>query len=597
MNEVFRFWTEKKPGFDWEARRLASDIRGFLGLRADRVRLFDIFDIQEEGGTEPPFLQDGTRGAAASVLSEPEADTLWRETPPELDGDTRLFAYEALPGQFDQRADSCAQSLQFLRGGGPRPRVRFVRAVAVTGMDPGGLERLKRHLINPVESREASLDKPRTLTGTFDPPEPVPVCAGFRELDDAGLEAFIGEHDLAMDTADARCLRDYMRSEGRDPTLAEARALDTYWSDHCRHTTFLTHLTGLRIDDPRAAAAYKRYRALHGGEVTLMSIATAGMKALRKAGKLPGLDISEEVNACTVKVVCEREDGSREDWLLLFKNETHNHPTEIEPFGGAATCLGGAIRDPMSGRAHVYQAMRVTGAGDPRAPLSDTLEGKLPQRVLTTTAAEGYSSYGNQIGVAAGLVTEIYHPGYIAKRMELGAVVGAAPAAHVVRAAPSPGDAVILVGGRTGRDGIGGATGSSKKHTQTSVTACAAQVQKGDAPEERKLQRLFLDPEVTRMIKRCNDFGAGGVSVAVGELADGLDIDLSKVPVKYDGLSGTELAISESQERMAAVVRAEDADAFIEKAAGENLEATVIARVSAEPRMRMTMDGVTVVDL
>ena len=589
MSKVYRVFVEKKPAFDWESGRLLADIRGFLDLKAESVRVFNAYDLED---VDESRLQSGLE----TVLSEPPQDKLWREALPPLAEGTLLFAYEALPGQFDMRADSCAQCLQLLWGGA-RPLVRYMRVIAVTGMDEEGLEKLKGHLINPVDSRETTLEKPETLHRHFDAPEETPVCHGFNELDEDGLRAFLKDYDLAMDLDDLQVLRSYMRTERRDPTLAELRVIDTYWSDHCRHTTFSTRLDTVDIQDERVQRAYQAYLAVKGDKpVTLMGMATAGMKALKKAGKLPRLDDSEEINACTVKITVKTESGE-EPWLLLFKNETHNHPTEIEPFGGAATCLGGAIRDPLSGRAYVYQAMRVTGAADPRASLKDTLPGKLPQRVLTTTAAAGYSSYGNQIGLATGFVNEIYHPGYAAKRMEIGAVVGAAPQGHVVREVPAAGDVVLLIGGRTGRDGIGGATGSSKTHKLDSVSTCAAQVQKGNAPEERKLQRLFLDPEVTQKIKRCNDFGAGGVAVAIGELADGLRIDLSRVPKKYEGLGATELAISESQERMAVVVRAEDADYIIAKAAGENLEATHVADITAEPRMCMVYDGKTVVDL
>jgi phosphoribosylformylglycinamidine synthase len=585
---------EKKEAFRSEAARLLSDMRGFLGVAADSLRIFNVYDV-ERFGEDADAAQ--LESAFYTVFSEPVTDNIWPHGLPALDPDTRILCWEALPGQFDQRADSCAQCLQLLWGG-ERPLVRYIRAAAFTGIDEGGLDRLREHLINPVDSRETTLEMPETLRAVFDPPAATPVCAGFRELDGAGLDGFIREHALAMDRADAQCLRDYMRLENRDPTLAEVRVVDTYWSDHCRHTTFLTRLTDIEAEDSRAAESLALYREhMPDGAVTLMRIATAGMKALKRAGKLPNLDESDEVNACTVKVKLKLAGGGQEDWLLLFKNETHNHPTEIEPFGGAATCIGGAIRDPLSGRAFVYQAMRVTGAADPRALLKDTIPGKLPQRVLTVTAANGYSSYGNQIGLATGHVTEIYHPGYAAKRMEIGAVVGAAPARNVVREQPLPGDAVILVGGRTGRDGIGGATGSSMTHNKQSVTECAAQVQKGNAPEERKLQRLFLDPQVTKVVKRCNDFGAGGVAVAVGELADGLCIQLDSVPKKYEGLGGAELAISESQERMAVVVRREDVDFFIGKAAGENLEATVIAEITQEKRMRMVAGGETIVDL
>ena len=428
------------------------------------------------------------------------------------------------------------------------------------------------------------------------------MVEGFNELDSAGIGELIARMGLAMDAADAAFCQQYFRAEGREPTVTELRVLDTYWSDHCRHTTFGTIIDEADIADARVKASYERYLGIRrelgreGRPVTLMDIATIGAKYLKHTGALKDLDESEEINACSVKMTADNG-GVSEPWLLMFKNETHNHPTEIEPFGGAATCIGGAIRDPLSGRAYVYQAMRVTGAGDPLVPVEDTLPGKLPQRKLVTTAAAGYSSYGNQIGLATGLVDELYHPGYVAKRMEIGAVVAAAPEKNVVRSRPAPGDAVILLGGRTGRDGMGGATGSSKAHDTHSLTDCGAEVQKGNAPVERKLQRLFRNGDITRMIKRCNDFGAGGVSVAIGELADGLEIDLDLVPKKYDGLDGTELAISESQERMAVVVAAEDAERFLAGAAAENIEATVVAHVSAEPRLRMSWRGKTIVDI
>ncbi len=598
MDKVFRCFVEKRAGFDGEAGSLLADFRGFLGLKSlTSLRLFHRYDV--EGIGPETYL-----AAQTTVFSEPVCDDLYEEVLPPLPEDTRLLMIEALPGQYDQRADSCAQCIQMIAGG-ERPMVRVARVLAVCGLSSDEFDRLAAYVINPVESGPASADKPQTLRQHFSAPKEVAVLTDFAALDATGLAALHAEHGLAMDMADLTFLQSHFRRENRAPTLTELKVVDTYWSDHCRHTTFHTHLTRVDTDDPRVERAYDTYlaarRDLYGPAaetrpVTLMDIATCGMKWLRQQGRLPGLDVSEEINACTVKVKVE-VGGEYEDWLLLFKNETHNHPTEIEPFGGAATCIGGAIRDPLSGRAYVYQAMRITGAGDPRAPLSDTRPGKLAQRKLTTTAAAGYSSYGNQIGLPAGLVNELYHPGYVAKRMELGAVVGAAPASAVVRETPEPGDVVILLGGRTGRDGIGGATGSSKSHDTQSVSECAAEVQKGNAPEERKLQRLFRDPEVTRLIRRCNDFGAGGVSVAIGELADGLAIDLDRVPKKYEGLDGTELAISESQERMAVVVAARDADRLCRAAALENLEATVVAEVTAEPRLVMYWNGRRIVDL
>ena len=455
------------------------------------------------------------------------------------------------------------------------------------------MDKIRHYLINPVETREASMDKPETLVQSYDIPTSVITLEGFRDKDEEGLAAMIGDYGLAMDLNDLKFLQTYFKDEEkRDPTITELRLVDTYWSDHCRHTTFGTHIDSVDIQDPDVRKAYEAYLAdrveVYGEEKaakrpqTLMDVGTLAAKVLKKRGELPNLDESEEINACSIHIPVD-VDGEEQDWLLMFKNETHNHPTEIEPFGGAATCIGGAIRDPLSGRAYVYQAMRVTGCGDPRTPMDETLAGKLPQRKLATTAAAGYSSYGNQIGLATGMVSEFYHPGYVAKHLELGAVVGAAPAHNVVREVPAPGDVVILLGGRTGRDGIGGATGSSKSHNKKSLQTMASEVQKGNAPEERKIQRLFRNGDVTRMIKRCNDFGAGGVSVAIGELADGLSIDLNAVRKKYDGLDGTELAISESQERMAVVVRPEDAEKFIAAATAENLEAYQVAVVTEEP--------------
>ncbi len=597
MSNVLRYYVEKKPGFDVEAQALFSDVTGFLGLTSlTALRLFVRYDIEGLNAADAETV-------CPVVLSEPMSDHLYSEKLPALDASLKLLCYESLPGQFDQRADSCAQCIQMMLGGS-RPLVRVATILAVAGLDEKEFQTLSDYVINPVECGAASLDKPKTLHVQTEPPVPIARLNGFSRLDDDGLEALRVSMGLAMDLADLRFLRAFFEKEGRDPFETEMRVLDTYWSDHCRHTTFLTHLDEVHIDDERVASAYHLYldtrAGLYGHDtdrpVTLMDMATCAMKALRKQGKLPHLDESEEINACTVRIT-PIIDGKKEDYLLLFKNETHNHPTEIEPFGGAATCVGGAIRDPLSGRSYVYHAMRITGSGDPRASLSDTLPGKRPQRQITTKAAAGFSSYGNQIGLATGLVREIYHPGYVAKRMEIGAVVGAAPQNAVRRETPQPGDVIILLGGRTGRDGIGGATGSSKSHSDTSVSTCAAEVQKGNAPEERKLQRLFRDPEVTRMIVRCNDFGAGGVAVAIGELCDGLRITLDRVPKKYEGLGATELAISESQERMAVVVSAQDADRLMRAAALENLEATIVAEVTEEPRMVMTFLGETAVDL
>ncbi len=511
------------------------------------------------------------------------------------------FAVEYLPGQFDQRADSAAQCIQIISQG-ERPDVRTAKIYKLYGNpSPADVAAVKKYVINPVECREASLEKYDTIKVSYDIPTTVKTLTGFCGLDEDGLAQFLKKYALAMDIDDIRFCRDYFRREMRDPTITEIRMIDTYWSDHCRHTTFLTTIDSVSFDDELAQSTYNDYLATRRDlgrtkPVNLMDIATLAVKYLRKNGKLDKLDESEEINACTVKIKVNvgREE---QDWLLLFKNETHNHPTEIEPFGGAATCIGGAIRDPLSGRSYVYAAMRVTGAADPLVPVSSTLPGKLPQRKIVTTAAAGYSSYGNQIGLATGQVDEIYHDGYAAKRMEIGAVIAAAPAENVRREVPVAGDLIILLGGRTGRDGCGGATGSSKSHTLQSLETCGAEVQKGNAPEERKLQRLFRNREASRLIKRCNDFGAGGVSVAIGELADGIDIDLNAVPKKYDGLDGTELAISESQERMAVVVSSEDAEHFIKLANAENLEATVVARVKDDPRLTMTWNGNTVVDI
>ena len=591
---VYRIFVEKRPGLDNEARALLNDAREFLGIDGlEGIRLFNRYDV--EGVSRPLFDQ-----AAAQVFSEPQLDYATEEMPET--GAQHVFCVEYLPGQFDQRADSAAQCIQILSQG-ERPAVRTAKVYAVSGnVSEEGISRLKKYVINPVEAREASMEKPETLVTEYQAPAPVETVEGFLDLDRAGLEAFVEKYALAMDADDAAFCQNYFRKEGRNPTQTEVRMLDTYWSDHCRHTTFLTSIDAASFEDATVQAAYADYLAARkdlGREnrpVTLMDLATVAVRCLKKEGRLEKLDESEEINACTVKIDVDVNDETQK-WLLLFKNETHNHPTEIEPFGGAATCIGGAIRDPLSGRAYVYGAMRVTGAADPTRPVAQTLPGKLPQRQLTTTAAAGYSSYGNQIGLATGQVDEIYHDGYAAKRMEIGAVIAAAPAANVRRETPLPGDVVILLGGRTGRDGCGGATGSSKSHTLKSLETCGAEVQKGNAPEERKLQRLFRNPEASRLIKRCNDFGAGGVSVAIGELADGLEIDLDKVPKKYEGLGGTELAISESQERMAVVVAPEDAEKFLSLAEKENLEATVVARVTETPRLVMHFGGKTIVDV
>ena len=593
LDMVYRIYVEKKTGLDNEARALLSDICGLLSISSvKKVRLlnrYDVENIEKE-------LFDYTVG---TVFSEPQLDDVTR-TLEYNEGDT-VFAVEYLPGQFDQRADSAAQCVQLISQA-ERPLVKTARVYILEGNPTSDeLAAIKKYVINPVESREATLDTFETLKAEYDIPESVKTLDGFTSLDEDGLAAFVKENGLAMDLDDIKFCQKYFIDEQRDPTITEIKMIDTYWSDHCRHTTFLTTIDSVEFEDDLLARAYEDYinvRASLGRTkpINLMDIATVATKYLKSIGCLPKIDESEEINACTVKIKVDF-DGEKEDWLLLFKNETHNHPTEIEPFGGAATCIGGAIRDPLSGRSYVYAAMRVTGASDPTVPVSETLKGKLPQRKIVTTAAAGYSSYGNQIGLATGQVDEIYHPGYVAKRMEIGAVIAAAPEANVRRECPADGDIVILLGGRTGRDGCGGATGSSKSHTLESLESCGAEVQKGNAPEERKLQRLFRNPEASRLIKRCNDFGAGGVSVAVGELADGLEIDLNAVPKKYEGLDGTELAISESQERMAVVVEAGDVEEFCALAEKENLEATIVARVTEEARLRMKWNGKYIVDI
>ena len=589
---VYRVFVEKKPELANDARSLLSEAKQLPGVEhLERVRILNRYDVEHI----TPELFDY---AVKTVFSEPQVDLVTREA--DTDG-ARVFAVEYLPGQFDQRADSAAQCIQIISQG-ERPDVRTARVYLLYGaLTDAELAAVKKHVINPVDSREASLALPETLEIRYEIPTEVETLTGFCARSDEELAQLIEERGLAMDLDDIRFCRDYFRTEQRDPTITELRMIDTYWSDHCRHTTFSTTLDCVTFEDPLAEKTYQDYlktREQLGRTkpVNLMDVATLAVKYLRKTGKLDKLDESEEINACTVKITVE-VDGKAEPWLLLFKNETHNHPTEIEPFGGAATCVGGAIRDPLSGRSYVYGAMRLTGAASPLQPVSETLPGKLPQRTICQTAAAGYASYGNQIGLATGIVDELYHPGYAAKRMEIGAVIAAAPAANVRRERPQSGDVVILLGGRTGRDGCGGATGASKSHTVQSLESCGAEVQKGNAPEERKLQRLFRNAEACRMIKRCNDFGAGGVSVAIGELADGLDIDLNAVPKKYEGLDGTELAISESQERMAVVVAAEDAGRFLALADGENLEATIVARVTESPRLVMHWNGRTIVDV
>ncbi|MBQ4451978.1 MAG: phosphoribosylformylglycinamidine synthase [Clostridia bacterium] len=589
---VYRVFVEKKPGLDNEARALLNDARSLLGISSlEKVRLFNRYDAEDIG-------EELFRYAIRTVFSEPQLDI----ASDEIDlGEASVFAVEYLPGQFDQRADSAAQCIQIISQG-ERPLIRSAKVYALYGaLRESEIAEIKKYVINPVEAREAALELPKTLAADYAIPTGVETLTGFNALDRAGLEAFVRDYGLAMDADDIAFCQDYFKSEGREPTITEIRVLDTYWSDHCRHTTFNTVIDEVRFEDALLQRAYDDYLKTREAlgrtkPVCLMDLGTIAAKALRKAGKLDKLDESEEINACTVKINVT-VDGVMEPWLLLFKNETHNHPTEIEPFGGAATCIGGAIRDPLSGRSYVYGAMRVTGAADPLRPVSETIPGKLPQRKLVTTAAAGYSSYGNQIGLATGIVDELYHPGYAAKRMEIGAVIAAAPAENVRREVPAPGDVVILLGGSTGRDGIGGATGSSKAHNAHSVETCGAEVQKGNAPAERKLQRLFRNPEACRMIKRCNDLGAGGVSVAIGELADGLLIDLNAVPKKYEGLDGTELAISESQERMAVVVDKRDVYAFLALAAKENLQACPVAVVTEEKRLVMEWNSKRIVDI
>ncbi len=593
---VYRIYVEKKPEFAVEAAGILADIRSTLGIESVKnVRMLNRYDLEDIDGADFEMAKN-------TILSEPQVDVTYAELPQPAEG--RVFAVEFLPGQFDQRADSCEVCIQ-LATGKERPTCRTARVYILEGnISDEDYAKVMRSLINPIESREASLEEAKTLKVNYDLPDSVETVEGFISLDEAQLAAFIKEKGLAMDIDDIRFCQAYFRdTEKRDPTITEVKMVDTYWSDHCRHTTFGTNIDSVDIASDLVRDSYGRYlklrEKLYAGKdkpICLMDMACIGAKALKAQGMLPDLDESEEIHACSVKITVD-VNGNDEEWLLMFKNETHNHPTEIEPFGGAATCLGGAIRDPLSGRSYVYQAMRVTGAADPLTPFEKTLAGKLPQRKIVTTAAAGYSSYGNQIGLATGLVKEIYHPNYVAKRMEIGAVVGAAPARNVVRECPAPGDKIILLGGKTGRDGCGGATGSSKSHTNESLTSCGAEVQKGNAPEERKIQRLFRNGEVTRMIKRCNDFGAGGVSVSIGELADGLVIELDAVPKKYEGLDGTELAISESQERMSVCVAPENVERFLAEADKENLQATVVATVTEEARLVMNWKGKTIVDL
>ena len=591
---VKRIYVEKKAPYAVEAKQLLWEIRHILQIKTvTGLRLLNRYDVE---GVDDALYQK----CLPVVFSEPQVDVTYTELP---HGAKAVFAVEYLPGQYDQRAASCEECIQLV-GQCARPTVRSARVYLLDGdFTADELARVKKHVINPVEAREADLGEKTTLQQQYDTPDHVETLTGFTAMNADEVDAFVKKYGLAMDDDDLAFCRDYFASEHRDPTLTEIRMIDTYWSDHCRHTTFLTTLDAVDVRKAAVEKAFQRYLAarktVYGDRarpMNLMDIATIGGKYLKKIGQTPNIDVSEEINACSIKIDVD-VDGVKEPWLLMFKNETHNHPTEIEPFGGAATCIGGAIRDPLSGRSYVYGAMRVTGAADPLKPIDETIKGKLPQRKIVTTAAAGYSSYGNQIGLATGIVDEIYHPGYAAKRMEIGAVIAATPAENVRREVPAPGDIVILLGGSTGRDGCGGATGSSKSHTVESLESCGAEVQKGNAPEERKLQRLFRNKDACLMIKRCNDFGAGGVSVAIGELADGLEIDLNAVPKKYEGLDGTELAISESQERMAVVVEPHNVDAFLALANKENLQAVPVAQVKAEPRLVMNWNGKKIVDI
>ena len=588
---VYRIFVEKKPGQTHAADKLLKDVQEFLQIASLKaVRVINRYDVEN---IDEALFENAVR----NVFSEPQVDNTYAE----LDAEGIIFAVEPLPGQFDQRADSAAQCIQIISQG-ERPLVRTAKVYCLTGeLTEEEYNAIRKYVINPVECREAALQKPETLVMHYEIPQSVATVEGFLELDRAGLEAMAKDLGLAMDAGDLEFCQGYFKTEGRNPTITEIRMIDTYWSDHCRHTTFNTIIDNVSFADPLLQSAWQEYldtrvELNRTKPTTLMDIGTLAGKWLRKNGMLEKLYESEEINACTVRMTVN-VDGEDQPWLLLFKNETHNHPTEIEPFGGAATCIGGAIRDPLASRAYVYGAMRVTGAADPLKSVDETMAGKLPQRKIVTTAAAGYSSYGNQIGLATGMVDEIYHPGYAAKRMEIGAVVGAVHEDHSKPDFPAPGDKVILLGGRTGRDGVGGATGSSKAHNMQSVETCGSEVQKGNAPEERKLQRLFRNGEAAVMIKRCNDFGAGGVSVAIGELADGLDIDLNKVPKKYEGLDGTELAIAESQERMAIVVAEHNVARFLEIAATENLEATVVATVTDSGRLVMHWNGATICDV
>ena len=599
MAKVFRIFVEKKKGNDIEARQLQEDLVSTVGITAlEDLRLINRYDAQG-------LSMEEFESAVKLILSEPNLDNVYSEL--DIPSEWRCFAVEFLPGQFDQRADSAAQCIQLLTQG-ERPLVASAKVYMLKGsITDGEFDKIKSYIINPVESREASMDIPQSLDITAEIPADIIRIDGFTAKSDKEIAEYHKNMGFAMSVADLCWVRDYFKTEERDPSLTELKVIDTYWSDHCRHTTFSTILDNIEVENSKYSKAVedaiKEYfdlrNEVYGNReknVCLMDMACIGAKALKKRGVLDNLDESDEINACSIEVPVT-VDGKTEQWLVQFKNETHNHPTEIEPFGGAATCLGGAIRDPLSGRAYVYQAMRVTGSGDPTVSFEDTLEAKLPQKKITTGAAQGYSSYGNQIGLATGQVVELYDEGYVAKRMEIGAVIGASPKKNVIREVPQEGDIIVLLGGRTGRDGCGGATGSSKAHNSMSIETCGAEVQKGNPPTERKIQRLFRNEEVATMIKRCNDFGAGGVSVAIGELADGLDIDLDKVPKKYDGLDGTELAISESQERMAVVLDKNDVERFISLSNEENLEATPVAVVTSTNRLVMTWRGDKIVDI
>lgn len=594
---VRRIYVQKKEGFNVEAKGILTDLKENLQIKElEEVIILNRYDV--DGIDDKTYEK-----AKNTVFSEPQVDICFDENY-ELKKEDTIFAVEFLPGQFDQRANSLEECLQIISGG-KRPIAKTAKVYILKGkLNENQIQKIKKYLINSVDSREASLEKPSDIENQTEEPEDVKTIEGFINMTEQDAEKFYEKYGFAMDIEDLKFCQKYFRdTEKRDPSMTEMKMIDTYWSDHCRHTTFLTKLEVVDIKWDLLQKVYEDYIASRKyvyedrkKDICLMDVATIATKELKKKGILKDLDESEEINACSIKATIE-VDGKPEEYLIMFKNETHNHPTEIEPFGGAATCLGGAIRDPLSGRVYVYQAMRVTGCADPTVAIEDTLPNKLPQRKLTNEAARGYSSYGNQIGLATGQVTEIYHPGYVAKRLEIGALIGAAPAKNVIRLRPEPGDKVILLGGRTGRDGCGGATGSSKAHTSSSLTTCGAEVQKGNAPEERKIQRLFRNPEVTKLIKRCNDFGAGGVSVAVGELADGLVINLDKVPKKYEGLDGTELAISESQERMAVVVRADDVEEFEKLASLENIETSLVADVVEEPRVKMYWRGKCIVDI